>query len=185
MSTSRIDVLSRQLDIAWALFEHHLGQLHDDAFLWEPSPTSWSVRRDPEGIWVADWRVPEPDPVPTPTIAWLTWHMGYWWETTLGHCFRRDAVPERQEITWPGSAAAATEWLRGLYREWRENLDALSDDELDARDGTADLPWGRDETLVNVLAWLNVELTKNVAEIGMIHLLYLARTHDATGTSST
>lgn len=185
MSTSRIDLLARQLDIAWALFEHHLAQLDDDAFLWEPSPISWSVRRNVEGRWVADWQVPEPDPVPTPTIAWLTWHMGYWWETTLGCCFRSGTVPERQEITWPGSAAAATAWLRDLYREWRENLDALRDDELDARDRTAGLPWGQGETLANVLAWLNVELTKNVAEIGAVHHLYQAQRNPATGTSST
>jgi len=58
--------------------------LTDDEFFWEPTPSSWSVRRRSEcrttspfgdGDWVADFQGPEPNPVPMTTIAWLFWHI--------------------------------------------------------------------------------------------------------------
>lgn len=66
------------LDRAWA-------DLTDGEFLWEPFPTAWSIRRRTEcttpnpfgaGEWVADFAIPEPDPIPITTIAWLYWHIG-------------------------------------------------------------------------------------------------------------
>jgi hypothetical protein len=66
------------LDRAW-------DGLTDDEFFWEPFATTWSIRRagecatpDPFGAgdWVADFAIPEPDPVPLTTIAWLYWHIG-------------------------------------------------------------------------------------------------------------
>lgn len=99
-------MLTRQLDIAWALFEYHLQGLDDALCLWEPEPYCWTVRPDGKGHWTADWEVPEPDPEPAVSIGWVTWHIGYWWTTTLGHCFKGGA-PEREEITWPGGADAA------------------------------------------------------------------------------
>ncbi|WP_107485167.1 DinB family protein [Streptomyces sp. MP131-18] len=171
MTTSRADLLVRQLDMIWMLFEYHAEELDDAACLWEPSPNSWTVAPDEAGRWVADWQVPEPDPVPTTTIGWLTWHVGFWWTTTLRHCFGPGAAPAREDITWPGNAAAATEWLRGLKGEWRAALLPLTDADLDSTERTAGLAWGEGQELVNVAAWVNFELAKNVAEIGsVLHL---------------
>jgi hypothetical protein len=174
MPTARIDLVIRQLDIAWSLLEYHLKDLDDPVCLWEPAPTCWTVRPNDQGRWVADWEVPEPDPVPAVSIGWLTWHIGYWWTTTLGHCFGSGAPP-REEITWPGTAAAAADWLRGLHGEWRENLLPLTDADLDSAQRSAGLPWGQEQPLVDIVAWVNVELTKNVAEIGMVRHLHGAR----------
>ncbi|WP_067966039.1 DinB family protein [Nocardiopsis trehalosi] len=175
MTVPRIHLLTRQLDIAWALFEHHLADLDDTAHLWEPAPGAWTVRPDAEGRWVPDWQVPEPEPVPTLTIAWLTWHIGYWWTTTLGHCVDGSA-PDREEIFWPGSADAAAAWLRDLHTRWRAVLEPLTDADLDSTERTATLPWGAGMTLGDVAGWVTVELTKNVAEIGIVHHLYRAHT---------
>ncbi|MFB4318865.1 DinB family protein [Actinomadura sp. 21ATH] len=171
MTTTRADLLIRQLDIAWALFEYHLEGIDDDACLWEPSPHCWTVRPDGQGRWTADWADTEPDPVPAVTIAWVTWHIDFWWTTTLGHCFGSGA-PAREEITWPGGIAAATARLRALNDEWRARLRELTDADLDSTDRTAGLPWGQGLTLGDVAAWLGVELTKNVAEIGLLHNLH-------------
>ncbi|WP_067811874.1 DinB family protein [Actinomadura kijaniata] len=170
MTTTRTELLLRQLDIAWALFEYHLTDLDDAAFLWEPAPHCWTVRRAGDR-WVADWADAEPDPVPAVTIAWVTWHIGYWWTTTLGHCFGSGA-PDREEIAWPGSAAATAGWLRGLKDEWRSRLTGLSDADLDA---PASLPWATDQSLADVAGWVTVELTKNVAEVGLLHNLHGTR----------
>ncbi|MFF3442720.1 DinB family protein [Streptosporangium sp. NPDC002721] len=177
MTVPRVDLLIRQLDIAWALFEHHLKDLDDAACLWEPAPGCWTVRPDGRGRWVADWEVPEPEPAPVVSIGWLTWHIGFWWTTTLGHCFGSGA-PAREEITWPGGASAAAGWLRGLNDDWRAGLLPLTDADLDSTERTAGLPWGAEQRLVDIAGWVTVELTKNVSEIGVVRHLHEARRHE-------
>ncbi|MFD5750493.1 DinB family protein [Streptomyces sp. NPDC127033] len=177
MTTARAGLLTRQLDLTWSLFEYYLRDLDDAACLWEPAPDCWTVRPDGRGGWVADWETAEPDPAPATSIGWLTWHIGYWWTTTLAHCFGPGA-PAREEITWPGGADAAAEWLRGLKDEWRAALLPLTDAELDSTDRTAGLPWGQETALVDVASWVNFELAKNVAEIGLTQ-----RFHARAGTA--
>ncbi|MFI6500282.1 DinB family protein [Nonomuraea typhae] len=173
MTTKRAQLLVHQLDITWALFDYHLKDLDDDLTLWEPAEHTWTVRMV-DGTWVADWADAEPDPVPAMSIGWLTWHIGFWWTTTLQHCFRGGA-PAREEIGWPGGIEAAGAWLRQVKDEWRAELLALTDEELDSAERTAGLPWGEGQTLAEVAGWLNVELTKNVAEIGLVHILGVQR----------
>ncbi|ROO84684.1 DinB family protein [Actinocorallia herbida] len=170
MPTPRAALLLHQLDLAGALLEYHLDGLGDAECLWEPSPVSWSVRPEGPG-WAVDWADAEPDPVPTPTIAWLMWHIGYWWTTAAGECFGGGA-PARAEIAWPGSAGAAAGWLRGLLAAWRARLAEVTDEELDTR--TVRL-FGLEQPLAQAAAWVSVELVKNVAEIGSLRLLHAAR----------
>ena len=174
MPVARVELLLRQLDITWSLFEHHLQDLDDSVCLWEPAPVCWTVRPDSQGRWVADWEVPEPDPVPAVSIGWLTWHIGFWWTTTIGHCFGSGA-PEVRDITWPGTVTAAADWLRGLRADWQAALLPLSDADLDSTERTAGLPWGGELTLADVAGWVNIELTKNVAEIGLVRHLHGAQ----------
>ncbi|MFF2847126.1 DinB family protein [Streptomyces sp. NPDC058001] len=174
MTNVRVDLVVRQLDLVWTLFEYHVEKLDDEDHFWEPAPGAWSVRRDTAGRWVADWEVPEPDPVPNTSIAWLTWHIGYWWTTTHQHCFGPGA-PAREDITWPGTAAATADWLRTLKTDWRTALLPLTDADLDSTARTAGLPWGGNLTLLDIASWVNFELTKNVAEIGVTHRLRAAR----------
>lgn len=181
MTTTRAALLVHQLDLARALLEHHLQGLGDEECLWEPSPVAWSVRPDGLGGWTVDFADTEPDPVPTPTIAWLMWHIGFWWTTTAEHCFGTRA-PAPEEVVWPGGAQEAAAWLRSLHEGWRERVLALTDAELDSRARSAGL-FGLDETLGNVAAWVNVELVKNVAEIGSLRLLHAARRAASTPPS--
>jgi hypothetical protein len=60
-------------------------ELTDNEFWWEPTPSTWSVRRRDEcrtstpfgaGDWVVDYQTPEPRPNPMTSIAWLAWHVG-------------------------------------------------------------------------------------------------------------
>lgn len=172
MSVSRGELLRWQFDLTWSLFELHLGQLQDDDFLWEPAPVCWTVRRSGDGTWVPDWADTEPDPIPVPTVAWILWHIEWWWSVTLDHA--RGRVPrERTDITWPGDGAAAIEGLRGLRDEWTTLVAALSDDALDS---PAPFPWQGepDKTVAHMLAWVDAELMKNVAEIGQLRLLRAA-----------
>lgn len=169
MPNARVELLLRQLDITWALFEYHLPGIDDDACLWEPAATCWTVRPDGEGGWVADFAEVEPDPVPALSIGWLTWHIGYWWTHTAEHCFGSGAPGD---IHWPGSAAATASWLGDLKDRWVADLRSVPDADLDSSTRTAGLPWGEGQTLADVAGWVNVELTKNVAEIGLVRNLY-------------
>ncbi|WP_329071671.1 DinB family protein [Streptomyces sp. NBC_01429] len=178
MNTSRGALLRKQFDLTWSLLDYHVQRLEPGDFLWEPAPLSWTVRPAADGTWAADWAEDEPDPVPVPTIGWLSWHIGWWWSVATDHV-RGRAPRERAEITWPGDGEAAVAWLRGLRDDWLVALDGLGDGDLDA---TASFPVPDDPgfTVADTLAWVNAELMKNVAEIGQLRLIRAAQ-GSATG----
>nr|BFE99344.1 hypothetical protein GCM10020241_10200 [Streptoalloteichus tenebrarius] len=107
-----------------------------------------------------------------PTIAWLTWHVGWWWSVTLDHVNGR-RPRERTEIRWPGPGEPTIDWLRALRVEWIAALDRMTDAELDA---PAWFPWpeGSGQVVAHTVAWVNAELMKNAAEIGQLRLLRAA-----------
>ncbi|MGA5466545.1 DinB family protein [Mycobacterium sp. NPDC050041] len=158
-----------QFDLVWALAELHLDALVDDDFLWEPGESVWTVRPDDDGRWRPDWADTEPEPIPVPTIGWLTWHIDWWWSVTLAHA-RGDAVPERTDVTWPGSGSPAVTRLHELAAGWRALLEGLGPDDLRR---PSDFPWGADagRSMIHTVLWVNVELTKNISEIGQLRLL--------------
>ncbi|MFD7502344.1 DinB family protein [Streptomyces sp. NPDC059850] len=169
---SRCDLLRWQFDLTWSLFEYHLERIEPGDFLWEPAPLCWTMHQTADGAWVPDWADAEPDPVPVPTVGWVSWHIGWWWSVTIDHA-RGRAPRERSEIVWPGAGAATIVWLRGLRDEWLAVLDGLSDAELDA---TASFPWQDDPqyTVAHMAGWVNAELMKNASEIGQLRMLRAA-----------
>ncbi|WP_016908474.1 DinB family protein [Streptomyces xiaopingdaonensis] len=176
-----LPLLRWQFDLVWSLFEYHLERLEPGDFLWEPATECWTVRRTDDGTWTADWAETEPDPVPVPTIGWLSWHIGWWWSVAADHAHGR-APREREEIVWPGPGSPAVEWLRGLRADWLAALDGLSAGESAA---VAPFPWQHDprHTVAHMVAWVNAELMKNVAEIGQLRLQRAVGT-EAHGTGA-
>ncbi|MGW9396148.1 DinB family protein [Streptomyces sp. NPDC055642] len=170
--TPRTELLRWQFELTWSLFEYHLERLEPEDFLHEPAPRCWTVRRSAEGTWIPDWADTEPDPVPVPTIAWVSWHIDWWWSVTLDHA-RGRRPRERTDITWPGEGAPTVDRLRALRTEWLALLDDLTDTDLDA---IAPFPWPNDpaHTTAHMLAWVNAELMKNATEIGQLRLLRAA-----------
>ncbi|MFD0535083.1 DinB family protein [Actinomadura luteofluorescens] len=163
-------VLQQQLSTAWTLFEYHAPQWHEDDLLWEPALSHWTMHQV-EGGWASDFSDVEPTPVPAPTIAWLTWHIGWWWTTALAHLKQTD-IPAREEIEWPGTCTSITEWLGDIHEAWRTALAAT--DRLDERSA---FPWPEEagHTVADMCAWVNIELMKNVSEIGQLLILRRAR----------
>lgn len=161
-----------QFDLTWSLLDLHLAALVPADFLWEPAAHCWTLRRDDAGHWVPDWADTEPDPIPVPTIAWTTWHLGWWWSTTLDHLEGRQPL-DRTEVRWPGAGAPAIDWLRGLRERWLAVLDRLTAADLAS---PAPFPWpdSPELTVAHTLAWANAELMKNTAEIGHVRLLRAA-----------
>jgi hypothetical protein len=160
--------LSRQFDLAWALTDLHLSLLAEDDFFWQPTSLVWTVHQDSAGRWYPDWADTEPDPIPVPTIGWISWHIIFWWSTTLDHLAGRTPRP-RTDIGWPGPSESVHQ-IRALRVQWIELLAALTPADLAA---PSTFPWGADagRSVADTVLWLNVELTKNGSEIGMLRLL--------------
>ena len=169
MSTE-LETLKWQYGLTWRLAQVHLPALTDEVCLWEAAAGACSVRKSHDGIWHPDWSDVEPDPVPTVTVGWLTWHLIWWWSSVLA-AVRGDAPVIRDEVAWPGSAAEVLRRLNGLHAAWRAVLEGLAACDLDRP--TA-YPWPEPRPLRLTIAWVNGELMKNVAEIGYARLLFEA-----------
>src|SRR2546426_4806610 len=65
------------------------------------------------------------------------------------------------------------EWLGRLQRQWQVVLDRICDDDLRSAQRTR---WPfQNRAFGDVIAWVNVELTKNAAEVGYARFLYAVR----------
>ena len=164
--------LVRQFDTAWKLAEYHLTGLTTEQCLWRPSSRGLHVHLLPDGRWFADWPERESYDIGPPSIAWITWHMGYWWSMVLDHSFGARTLV-REQVEWPGDADGVRNCLGDLHGQWRSRLEALTDRDLESTERTAwpytDRPFG------DVVAWANIELTKNAAEVGYVRFLYAVR----------
>ena len=161
MADSRRDLLRWQFEMTWSLFEYHLDLLDPADLLWEPkSPHVFTMRHNGT-TWDRDWPTPEQESVGVATMAWLTWHIGWWWAGAIDHVEKS----QPREVTWPGPEQAIG-WLRGLREEW---LGTLESADLDAK---TTFPWPDGSmTVAHTAAWVNAELMKNVAEIGQLRRL--------------
>ncbi len=161
--------LMRQFDIAWKLTRFHLEGLTTQECLWRPAGRGLHVSPGPDGRWQADWPEHEGYDIGPPSMAWLTWHIGFWWSMTLDHSFGAGLL-SRQDVAWPGSADGVRVWLEQLHATWRERLEQMTDEELRS---TARTRWPFDgRPFGDVVAWLTLELTKNAAELGYARFLY-------------
>lgn len=175
MTSSTMDaghVLLGQLETAWMLTRYHLDGLATEECLWRPADRGLHVHQDAAGTWRADWPEHEGYDLGPPSIAWLTWHLGFWWSMVLDHSFGAGTLA-REEVTWPGTADAARDWILGLHDRWRAAIEPLTDDDLRSS-GRSRWPL-HDRPFGDIVAWANVELTKNAAEIGYARFLYAVR----------
>jgi hypothetical protein len=123
-------LLRWQFHLVWSLLDEHLATLTEDDVQWAPVPGMWTVRQGDDGRWRPDWIEPEPGDGPPATIGWLTWHIGWWWTEALA-AWHGEPFRPREEIYWPGSATAATIWIRDLASRWRQVLAELPGADLD------------------------------------------------------
>lgn len=169
MDASRLGLLRWQLSMTWSLAEIHLAGLTDPFCRWSPTPGCLGVRPDAAGRWWADWGE-DPDSAPGVTAGWITWHLGWWWSSALEHAEGRPPPP-REEVSWPGTAAGAVEWLTALHERWSAVLHAWVDVDLDR---PCAYPWDTPRPWAVGAAWVNSELMKNVSEIGVLRHTWLA-----------
>lgn len=166
------DCLLRQFDTAWKLARWHLDTLTTEECLWRPAASGPHVERDRTGRWRADWPERESYDLGPASIAWLTWHLCFWWSMAADHSFGAGSL-RREDVDWPGDAEGVRARLARLHDEWRAHLEALSDEDLASAARTR---WPfRERPFSDLVAWANVELVKNAAEIGYARFLHAAR----------
>lgn len=167
------DAALDQFDLVRTFAELHLDALREDDFRWAPTELHWTVHQGADSRWYPDWADAEPDPIPVPTVAWLTWQMSWWWATALDDLAGRPHR-KREDVTWPGTGAASIAEIRSLATAWRDAVAALGEADWQRPSG---FPWTVDagKTVTDAVLWVNVELTKNISEIGQLRLLRAAR----------
>lgn len=171
------ELLDGQLVTAWSLLDHGLTGLEDEECLWRPSKKGLHVT-EVDGIWRAEWPESETFDTGPASIAWLTWHIGFWWSMALDHSFGERKL-QREDVTWPGTAEAARAWLAELHDQWSRAVSAMTDDELRSAE-RVNWPF-TDRPFYRLAGWVNLELMKNAAEIGYCRFLYATR--DQAGRS--
>jgi hypothetical protein len=162
---STVPSLAEQLEIPWSLAERFVfPALTESVAHWEPSPNACSVRRTGTGTGTG-WTVDFPDesrlPLPDPTAAWILWHITWWWSNAIRWLQSENAIPP-EEARWPGTVAGALDQIRQLHDEW---MRALGSTEANA---STSAPFIHGSTAQGLGAWVNIELTKNVAELGQV-----------------
>jgi hypothetical protein len=172
MAEEARDYFIRQFDTAWKLAAFHLDGLTTAECVWRPAPNGPHVKQLSDGSWKADWPDNEAYDAGPPSIAWITWHIGFWWSMVIDHSFGRGTLT-REDVVWLGDADQLRKWLVGLRDMWRAELDNITDEELRSTRRTkwpyTNRPFG------DVVAWLNIELAKNAAEIGFARFLFAVR----------
>ena len=172
---SRHALLLAHLDFAWDRLRPRLDGLTDAEFVWEPVPDCWSVRRQDDGTFMADWAAPEPDPAPFTNIAWRLAHIGFHLNMRANHNFG-DGTLTPFNARWPGSAADALAWADTGFAAYRVGVGDLSDDALDRK---PNMPPGwldnRFPTAMNIQD-TTLELTHHGAEIALLRDLYRTST---------
>jgi hypothetical protein len=172
MSSDLQSCLIQQFDTAWKLADFHLTGLSTEECLWRPARRGLHVHPLAQGRWIADWPEHEGYDLGPPSIAWVTWHMGFWWSMVLDHSFGERRLT-RESVYWPGAADAACEWLVGLKDAWRSRIQQATEADLES---TRCTHWPfQNRPFRDVIAWATVELTKNAAELGYARFLYAVR----------
>jgi hypothetical protein len=164
--------LLRQFDTAWMLTSYHLDGLTTEECLWRPAQAGLHVHLAADGTWRADWPEHERYDLGPASIAWLTWHLGFWWSMVIDHSFAAGTLA-REDVRWPGDADGVRAWISRLQAQWRAALEQCSDDDLRAPQRTR---WPfKEQPFGDVIAWATVELTKSAAEIGYARFLHAVR----------
>lgn len=136
----------------------------------------WSVSVERVEQILAHTGEPEPDETPVTTIAWRLGHLHFGfagqWEWTFGE--------RRQEpkllVDFTPSPALALERFWAVIDRWRDDVAALTDEQLDTV-GFSQYPYGSDpdEPFIAVLWGANFEFIHHMAEIALLRDLWRTR----------
>lgn len=164
----RVENILFQLDITWQLFLYHIQNLSDDEALWCKKAEGLQIHHV-DGNWQIDWPETEEYDLGPASIAWTMWHIIYWWEMVLNYSFG-DCSLGKENIEWPGSVKQAIDKIDSLHNQWIKFLSNLTLEQLQSKQYTK-WPFSN-RSFYDLALWINIELMKNVSEIGYGRYLY-------------
>jgi hypothetical protein len=201
----RSDVFLKVMDrIEQFTLQRAWTELTDDEFFWEPTPSTWSVRRleecrTPTPFGQGDWRVdfgPEPMPAPMTSIAWLFWHVG----SMPGRLVDIDFLDGNHAMAsgWTSpylthhpiftNAAVAAAALRSGWAQLRTTIERTTDEQFEVsaprftyasapmKDGLCAIgPPGPDHPATFFVAGTINEVSHHATQMCMLRDLYAAR----------
>jgi len=102
--------------------------------------------------------------LPDATLAWLLWHIEWWWNDISARVARQPGLSP-SDHSWSGSTAG----IVAAKHDWDR---VLSEADLDVL-----VQWRmpQPQPVWFIASWVNVELTKNLAEISQLKGLRLNR----------
>jgi hypothetical protein len=179
--------LAEQLDWHWRTgLRRRLEGLTDDEYFWEPTASTWNVRRREEtafpqargiGEYVFEIAGPAPDPAPVTTIAWRLAHIivDLFGVRTFHHLGGPD-------LRWTAFAPAGTAkqslaQLDEAYANWIAGVRALGTEGLARECGPAEGPYAAEPKAAIVLH-INREVIHHGAELALLRDLYRDRDRD-------
>ena len=172
------EVLSVQLDQAWADGRSVLNGLTDDEYFWEPVEGCWTVRPRTDasvgwgaGEFVCEDTWPPPDPLPVTTIAWRVTHLAAWLEVYHDFTFG-DARLGLQDLDVRSTALGGVDWLLDAQRRWADAVRSVVDDEVfELRPAH----WGQQVPLLSLVSMMTIECRHHLAEVGLLRDLRRGR----------
>ena len=160
------ELLSTQLAIPWSLADRFvLPSLNEEVAHWEPSSNVCAVHNRADGRWSVDFPDESALPLPDVTAAWLLWHITWWWTNAERWTQHQDALSP-SAMPWAGSVTAAVSEIRGLNMQWSRLLS------VHPMDATTGAPFPTGQSFAGLASWVNVELTKSIAELGQLTHLH-------------
>jgi len=136
-----------------------IDQVDLELALWEPSTNVCTARQGADG-WSSDWLDEDKGPLPDATIAWLLWHIEWWWNDTVALVSGQPGI-EPSDHRWSGD----TDGIVVAKKVWDE---VLAEADLD---GLVAWHLPEPQPIWFIAAWVNTELTKNLAEINQLKAL--------------
>ncbi|MFZ6022243.1 MAG: DinB family protein [Patescibacteria group bacterium] len=176
MTNQTNKLLMSQFNLTWSLAEIILSDLTVEQVFWAPTNNIWSVKQDKTGKWRGEVTIPEPTPLPNVTISWLLWHIEWWWGSINATLDQKENM-SLTEYQWSGSLADSVVLLRRFAESWKARLNSMT---LEESEREVVFLGGRLKTVAEHAAWVNSELMKNIAEIGVLKTLYQNRVASST-----
>jgi hypothetical protein len=168
-----LDTVRWQFRMSWSLArDFHLSRVTDEVCAWMPHPNAFTVRRQGDGSWRGDWGEPPEGEPWAVSVSWLTWHLQLWLTQALAEVAMTE-VPTPHDVQWPATAGGVVAELDQLATDWTLLLASLTPGELDR---PTTFPWSNPRPLHRLVAWANMEMMKNAAELGAaVNAALLAR----------
>ena len=115
-----------QFELSWRLLEYHFNGLDDDECLWKPCSNGLYVEKKHDG-WFSDWPESEGYEIGPPNIAWLTWHIIFWWSMVFDYSFGNGNL-QREDVHWIGSMNDVKNAISQFHHDWLDKLNSLPDE---------------------------------------------------------